>query len=60
MPFVTIAMFEGRTIEQKKQLAWDITDAVMKLGVPAESVHVLIQDVPRQNWADAGKLASER
>ena len=60
MPFVTIAMFEGRTIEQKKQLAREITDAVMKLGVPAESVQVLIQDVPRQNWADAGKLASER
>ena len=60
MPFVTIAMIEGRTIEQKKQLARDVTDAVMKLGVPAESVHVLIQDVPRSNWADAGKLMSDK
>ena len=60
MPLVTIEMFEGRTIEQKKELVRDITDAVMKLNVPAEAVHVLIKDVPKHNWADGGKLASER
>lgn len=60
MPLVTVEMFEGRTIEQKKELVRDLTDAVMKLGVPAEAVHIIIKDVPRHNWADAGKLASER
>jgi len=59
MPFVTVDMFEGRTLEQKKTLVRDITAAVMKLGVSAEAVQVLIRDVPRHNWADVGKLASE-
>ena len=60
MPFVTIEMFEGRTLEQKQQLVRDVTEAVMKLGVPAAAVHILLRDVARQNWADAGVLASEK
>ena len=30
MPIVTIRAFEGRTVEQKRKLAKDITDVVMK------------------------------
>ena len=60
MPLVTVDMFEGRTIDQKRELVTDLTDAVMKLGVPAEAVHIIIRDMPKYNWADAGKLASER
>lgn len=59
MPLVIVEMYEGRTIEQKKQLVKDLTGAVTKLGVPAEAVQVLIRDVPKHNWAAGGKLASE-
>ena len=38
----------------------DITAAVVKnTGAPAEATEVIIHDVPRTNWAVAGKLASE-
>ena len=60
MPLVTVDMWEGRTLEQKKQLVKDITSAVTKLGVSAEVVEVLIRDFPKHNWAIAGKLASEQ
>ena len=59
MPLVTVDMWEGRTIEQKKQLVEGITSAVTKLGVPAEAVEVIIRDVPKHNWARGGKLATE-
>jgi len=60
MPVVTVEMWEGRTIEQKKQLAEGITSSLVKIGVPQEAVHIIIKDNPKHNWAIGGKLASER
>ena len=60
MPSIHIYMHEGRTVEQKKGLAEDITAAVVKnTGAPADATEVIIHDVPRTNWATAGVLASE-
>lgn len=59
MPLVTIDMWEGRTVEQKKALVEGITSVMKeKLGIPAEAVTILIRDVPKHNWATGGKLAS--
>ena len=60
MPVVTIEMWEGRTIEQKKQLVEGITSSLVKIGVPQEVVQVIIKDNPKHNWAIGGKLASEK
>lgn len=59
MPVVIVEMWSGRTTEQKKTLVKGITDAFGSVGIPAEAVHVIIQDVPKENWGTAGKLASE-
>jgi len=59
MPVVTVEMWEGRTIEQKKQLAEGITSSFEKIGVPKEVVQIIIKDIPKHNWATGGKLASE-
>ena len=60
MPVVTVDMWEGRTIEQKRQLVEGITSSLVKIGVPQEAVHIIIKDNPKHNWAIGGKLASER
>ena len=60
MPVVIVEMWEGRTIEQKKQLAEDITSSFVKIGTPADAVHVVMKDNPKHNWAIGGKLASEK
>lgn len=61
MPIVTILAVEGRTIEQKRGLAKDITEAVMKnFKVSAEQVEVIIQEMKRENFAQAGKLSADR
>ncbi len=59
MPVVIVEMWEGRTVEQKKQLAEDITSSFVKIGVPPEVVHIIMKDNPKHNWATGGKLASE-
>jgi len=60
MPVVVVEMWEGRTIEQKKQLVEGITSVIVNLGVPPEAVEIIIKDNPKHNWATGGKLASEQ
>jgi 4-oxalocrotonate tautomerase len=57
MPFVTIRQFEGRTVEQKRRLSKDITDAIVKIyKIEPERVTVHFFDMPKHNVARAGKL----
>ncbi len=59
MPVVTVEMWEGRPVEQKKQLAEGITSVMTQMGIPPEAVYVIIKDNPKHNWAIGGKLCSE-
>jgi 4-oxalocrotonate tautomerase len=60
MPTLRMEMFAGRTPEQKRALARELTDATVRaLGVPAGSVEILFYDIERGDWAVGGKLYSE-
>jgi len=59
MPVVSVEMWEGRTLAQKKELVKGITDSFVKIGVPAEAVHIILNDHPKNCWAQGGKLCSE-
>ena len=59
MPLVIVEMWEGRTIEQKKQLVKGITSVMTDMGIPAQAIQIIIKDNPKHNWATGGKLASE-
>jgi 4-oxalocrotonate tautomerase len=59
MPVVTVEMWEGRSIDQKRQLVRDLTDAFVKMGVPASSVNVILRDNPKSCWATGGELCSD-
>ncbi len=60
MPVVIVEMWEGRTVEHKKQLARDRTSAFVKIGTPQEAVQIILKDNAKHNWAIGGKLASEK
>jgi len=60
MPVVIVEMWEGRTIEQKRQLVEGITSSFAKIGTPPEVVDIIIKDNPKHNWGSGGKLASEQ
>jgi 4-oxalocrotonate tautomerase len=57
MPLVTIKIFEGRTTEQKRGMARDVTEAIVKnIGCRPEAVHIDIVDLKKENLAQGGKL----
>ena len=58
MPLVIIKADEGRTVDQKRGLVKDITEAVCKnFNVAPEAVRILIQEGKKENRGKAGKLA---
>jgi 4-oxalocrotonate tautomerase len=60
MPLITVQMFEGRTVEQKRELVEAITEAVVRIAkTTPEGTQVIITDIPKHNWGSAGKLASD-
>lgn len=57
MPVVTVQMWPGRTVSQKRRLVAAITDAMVEHAVVgSEHLHVIIQDVPKDSWGRMGKL----
>jgi 4-oxalocrotonate tautomerase len=61
MPVVTVSMYDGRTLEQKRELVSGITEVVSRVtGVPPGGVHVVINEVKRENWAIGGLLWPDR
>jgi 4-oxalocrotonate tautomerase len=61
MPIVTVAIYEGRSLDQKREIVKGVTDVVARVtGNPAESVHVVIEEVKRENWAIGGLLHPDR
>jgi 4-oxalocrotonate tautomerase len=59
MPVIMVEMWQGYSIEQKRQLARDLTESFVKIGVPAADVQVIFRETPKSCWADAGKLCSD-
>ncbi len=61
MPRIIIQAISGRTVEQKRDLARRLTDAVVdSWDVDPETVTVRIEEVPAENFARAGVLAVDR
>jgi 4-oxalocrotonate tautomerase len=61
MPVVTVQMYVGRTQQQKRALVRAITDAmVTHAGAKPDNLHVILQEVPKENWALAGVMGDER
>ena len=60
MPHVIVRMLEGRTQDQKRALVEKVTAAVSETaGAPAEKVTVYIEEMPKNHYAEAGKLKSD-
>ena len=60
MPFAQIYMLEGRTEAQKKAVIEKVTQALVDaVGAPVNTVRVMIQEVPKENWGIAGVSAKE-
>jgi len=59
MPIVRIDLWKGREKEKKRELIEKITSAVVDaIGCPIEAVHVIINEVEKDNWGIGGTPAS--
>jgi 4-oxalocrotonate tautomerase len=57
MPVVTIEWYEGRSPEQKKELAEKLTDLLVDVGkTQREHVWIRFVDSPKSEWAMGGEL----
>jgi 4-oxalocrotonate tautomerase len=53
MPHVIVKMVAGRSEEQKRALAAEVTRALMSsLGSPEEAISVAIEDIAADDWTD--------
>ena len=60
MPMIHVELYEGRTHQQKAELAKAITQAVVDIAkATPESTHILFTDVAKSNMAHGGILASD-
>ncbi|HGA3926758.1 TPA: 4-oxalocrotonate tautomerase [Streptococcus agalactiae] len=57
MPFVKIDLFEGRSQEQKNELAREVTEVVSRIAkAHKENIHVFINDMPEGTYYPQGEL----
>lgn len=61
MPVVTIEWFEGRSADQKREIAERLTSMLSEVGnMPAEQVWIRFVDSPKSEWAIGGHIQGER
>ena len=55
MPVVKVSLYEGRSREQKREIAEAITDALVRVaGSKREAVNVLFDCYTREDWVIGG------
>lgn len=60
MPLIQVSLYEGRSIEQKREFVKVVTaETASILKCPPESVEIIFEDIKKSDWASAGKLASD-
>ncbi|OGB14719.1 MAG: hypothetical protein A2W72_07985 [Burkholderiales bacterium RIFCSPLOWO2_12_67_14] len=51
---VTINAFSGRSLEAKRRLYQALVRRLAEVGVPADHVKIMLNEIPRENWGLAG------
>jgi 4-oxalocrotonate tautomerase len=57
MPIVTIELIEGRTVDQKREIAKQITETIKNItNAPEDVIEVIFHDLKKENYSKGGKL----
>jgi len=60
MPILRVSLWQGRSKEEKAELAQALTDTMVNVAkVPAEAVTIMFEELPKENWATKGVLHTE-
>lgn len=61
MPIIRVEIWEGRTLEQKRELVEVLTRETAHIaGSESDSIYVIIEDVKKENWGAGGRLCSDK
>lgn len=61
MPLVEVTLSSGRSAEQVRELIAQLHNAVESaLGAPAQSIRVIVREVPPQHWSSGGVTLAEK
>jgi 4-oxalocrotonate tautomerase len=61
MPYITVEAFEGRTLDQRRELARAITEAVARIYKTAPGgVHIIFRDMKKEDLSQAGVLYCDK
>ena len=59
MPIVRVEMWEGRSVDQKKELVEVLSKETARVtGCDVSSIYVVIEEVKKENWGAGGELCS--
>jgi len=59
VPIVQITVWAGISSENKKKMVEGITKVMESLGIPSQATTIVIDEIPKENWASGGKLHSD-
>jgi len=60
MPFVSVKILEGHSIERKRKIVEEITESVARIAeLPEDYVQVVFEEFPKHNWGANKKLLSD-
>ena len=58
MPIVIVEMWEGRTVDQKRNLIKALTAAMVEhAACTPDHLHVVIHESKKENWGKAGVIS---
>lgn len=57
MPVVRVSWFDGKSADEKKKVAEEITESIVRnTGTDASYIYVIFEDVKASDWAGGGKI----
>ncbi len=61
MPFIEISLWKDAKEDTKELLVSEVTATVSKvIGCPKDAVHIIIHEIPKENWANGGIQHSKK
>ncbi|MDR1481842.1 MAG: tautomerase family protein [Synergistaceae bacterium] len=61
MPIIHVDMIKGRSSDSKRTFATEVTELACRcFEVKPAQVRVIFHEIPRENWAVAGTLFSDK
>ena len=61
MPIIQVEMLKGRTLEQKREMVKEVTEAVSRTAnCPKEAVKIIIREMDFENFSEAGVFRSDK